>query len=120
MAFESATCGRRETITWRTLGHAAAASRATACMSIAMSAPRARLDGEQRFGVAVRQAGRDGLRAEARENRHGDRAQLGARQESDDGFGDHRQEQTDGIALADPEVRERIGQAASLGVELSV
>ena len=76
--------------------------------------------GDQRHGLAVVEPGGDGLRAEAGEDRDRDRADLGAGQERDDGLRDHRQEQPDPVAPADPQPSQRPGQAAGLGVQLGV
>ena len=85
-----------------------------------MAAPNARIHGDHGLGAAIRQPGRDGLRSEAGEDRHRDRADLGARQERDDGLRHHRQKQPDRVALADAQARECIGQPAGLGVQLGV
>ena len=72
------------------------------------------------FACASCQPGRDRLSSEAGEDRHGDRADLGARQERDHRFRDQRQEQSDGIAPADSQPLECVREPAGLGMQLGV
>jgi hypothetical protein len=60
------------------------------------------------------------MRPETRKDRYGNRAQLGAREETNDSFRYHGQKQTDRITLADAKAFECIGQPAGLRVQLSV
>ena len=63
--------------------------------------PLTGIDRDQDLGAGIREPGGDGCRAESGEDRDRDRADLGACQEGDDGLRDHRQEQSDRVALAD-------------------
>ena len=87
-----------------------------------MALPRRKLTSAviSTFARASAEPGRDRLRTEAGEDRHGDRADLGARQKRDHRFRDHRQEQPDGIAPADSQPLERVREPAGLGVQLGV
>ena len=76
--------------------------------------------GDQGAGAAVFEPGGDGGRAEAREDRQRDRADLGTGQEGDDGLGEHRQEEPDAVAPPDAQPLQGIRQPVRLHEELAV
>ena len=71
-------------------------------------------------GLAVGQAGRHRTRAEPREARRVDGADLRHRERRDHCLGGHRQEDPDAVALSDTESRQGVRQAVHLGRQLGV
>jgi hypothetical protein len=74
--------------------------------------------GEQHLGLGVLQPRGDGLRAVAGEARRVHRADAGHGEHRDGGLGGHGQEDPDGIAGADAQSLQRIGEPVDLGVQL--
>ena len=71
-------------------------------------------------GLAVGQPGGHRTRAEPREARRVDGADLRHRERRDHCLGGHRQEDPDAVPLSDAESRQRVRQAAHLGRQLGV
>ena len=79
-----------------------------------------RVAGDQRDRAGVRQPSGDGGRAEAGEDRHGDRADLADRVERRHHLDAHRQEQPDGLALRDAARQQRVGDPVGQRLQLGV
>ena len=82
--------------------------------------PQRSVRGDQHRHLRIRQACGDGLRTEPAEDRHPDRAELGARQERSHGLDRHGHEDADGVALPHAEraqtMRQPVGQLPQLPV----
>jgi hypothetical protein len=76
--------------------------------------------GDDDLGLGVGDPGEQGLGGEAAEDDRVGRADPGAGQQCDDGLGDHRQVDHHRVALADAEVRQRIGGLLHLAVQVGI
>ena len=81
---------------------------------------RAGVAGDQHGRARVDQPARDSGGGEAREDRHGERAERRNGVERGHGLRHHRQQQRHGVALADPEVLEALRETRRLAGELGV
>ena len=85
-----------------------------------LAAAPAAVGGDDELGLAVVDAVRDRLGAEAAEDHRVHRADARAGEHGDGGLGDHRHVDRDAVALLDAEVLEDVGEAADLAMELLV
>ncbi len=111
---------RRETIKCWRLGQDSAASAATC--PIGIGRPRRKVTSTVIIALAWQSFSRaaTACASEAGEDRDHDRADLGAGEKCDDCLGNHRQKETDPLALDDAQPLEGVSQAASLTVKLGI
>ena len=85
-----------------------------------VAAPVETVAGDQHLCARIVQARRDGRRAESREDRHVDRADLGDGVHRDHGLRDHRHVHADRIATATPRAVKPCSDPVDLGRELRI